>query len=79
MKSLAFFLLTNMFFDGSNGSQAYLIFQPAVKYIKIITYTKFISEWKSKGLSTEIIKPFPTSDNSLTLLIDYYDYNKSIN
>ena len=26
-------------------------------------------------MSDESIKPFPTSDNSLTPLIDYYDYN----
>ena len=32
-------------------------------------------EWKSKGLSDESIKPPPASDNILTPLIDYYDYN----
>ena len=62
-------------FDGGDGYQAYLIFQPVHKYIKIIANTKLISEWKSKGLSAESIKLFPTSDNSLTPLIDYYDYN----
>ena len=50
------------------------MFQPVHKYIKIIANTKFISEWKSKGLPDESIKPFPTSDNSLTPLIDYYEY-----
>ena len=45
------------------------------KYIKIIANTKLISEWKSKGLSEESIKPFPASNNSITPLIDYYDYN----
>ena len=45
------------------------------KYIKIIANTKYICEWKSKGLSDESIKPFPLSDNSLTPLIDYYGYN----
>ena len=34
--------------------------------------TKYISSWKSKGLSDETIKPYATSDNSLTPLIDYY-------
>ena len=63
-----------MFFDGSDGFQAYLIFKPVHKYIKIISNTKLISEWKSKGLSNESIKPFPTSDNSLTPAIDYYNY-----
>ena len=33
--------------------------------------TKYISEWKSKGLSDENIKPPSTSDNSLSPLIDY--------
>ena len=53
-------------FDGEDGSQVYLIFQPVYKYFKFITNTNYISSWKSKGLSDESIKPFPTSDNSLT-------------
>ena len=65
----------NIFFSGGDGSQAYLIFQPLHRYVKIIANTKYISEWKSKGLSDESIKPPPTSDNSLTPLIDYYGYN----
>ena len=63
------------FCSRSDGSQAYLIFQLTHRYVKIITNTKYISEWKSKGLSDESIKPPPTSDNSLTPLIDYYGYN----
>ena len=62
-------------FDGRDDSQVYLIFQPLHRYVKIIANTKYISEWKSKGLSDESIKPPPTSDNSLTPLIDYYGYN----
>ena len=62
-------------FDGGDGFQAYLIFQPVYKYFQTITTTNYISSWKSKGLSAESIKPFPTSDNSLTPLIDYYNYN----
>ena len=69
------FFWGNIFFDGGNGSQAYLIFQPVHRYVKIIANTKYISEWKSKGLSGKSIKPPPTSDNSLTPLIDYYGYN----
>ena len=64
--------LVKVLFDRGDGFQAYLIFQPLHKYIKIIANTKYISEWKSKGLSDESIKPFPTSDNNLTPLIDYY-------
>ena len=64
----------NIMFDGGDGFQAYLIFQPVHKFIKIIANTRLISQWQSKGLSDESIKPFPTSDNSLTPLIDYYSY-----
>ena len=66
--------LGNSMFNGEDGFQVYLIFQKTHRYIKIIANTKLISEWKSKRLSDEIIKPFPTSDNSLTPLIDYYGY-----
>ena len=65
-------------FDSGDRSQNYLVFQPVHKYIKIIANTKYISEWKSKGLSEESIKPFPASDNSLASLIDYYSYNKRV-
>ena len=64
----------NKLFDGGDGSQAYLVFQLMHKYIKTIANTKYISEWKSKGLFDESIKSFPTSYNSLTPLIDYYGY-----
>ena len=75
-KNLGFILLGNIFFDGGDGSKAYLIFQPVHRYVKVITNTKYISEWKSKGLSDESIKPPPTSDSSLlTPLTDYYGYN----
>ena len=65
----------NIIFDGGDGSQAYLIFQSVHKYIKTIAKTKYISKWKSEGLSDESIKSFLTSGNSLTPLIDYYDYH----
>ena len=53
IKNLASFLSENIFLGGSDGSQAYLIFQPVHKYIKTIANTKLISEWKSKGLSAK--------------------------
>ena len=34
-----------------NGTQNYLVFQPIKRYFKIIANTKFISLWKSNGLS----------------------------
>ena len=63
-----------MSFAGVDGYQACLIFQPLHKYTKIIANTKYISEWKSRGLSDESFKPPPTSNNSITPLIDY-SYN----
>ena len=53
-----------------DGAPNYLVFQPIKIYFKI--NGKYISSWKSKGLSNETITPYATSDNSLTPLIDYY-------
>ena len=52
--------------------QNYLVFQTINKYIKVITNTDYVSSWKSKGLSPESVKPPTTSDNSLTLALNYY-------
>ena len=41
------------------------------RHFKVIANTKYISEWKSKRLSSESIKPPSTSDNSLSPLIHY--------
>ena len=54
-----------------DGAQNYLVFQPIQRFFKI-TNKKYISSWKSKGLSDETITPYATSDNSLTPLIDHY-------
>ena len=54
-----------------DGTQNYLVFQPVSRHFKIIANTKFISSWKSKGLSNKTITPYATSDNSLTPLIDH--------
>ena len=67
-------------FDGEDGFQAYLIFQSVYRYFKTITNTNYFSSiyiftYRFTGLSAESIKPFPTSGNSLTPLIDYYSYN----
>ena len=75
------------YFIGKNcfeedGTQNYLVFQPMHRYFRI-SNKKYISSWKSKGLSDETITPDATSDNSLTPLIDHYDsrirlkFNKS--
>ena len=64
------------YFIGKNyfeedDTQNYLVFQPMHKYFKI-TNKKYISSWKSKGLSDKTITPYATSDNSLPPLIDHY-------
>ena len=59
----------------SDGTQNYLTFQPMYRYFKVIVNAKNISEWKSKGLSDESIKPPSTSDTSLSPIINYL-YNK---
>ena len=43
------------------------------RYFKVIANAKNISQWKSKGLSDEIIKPPSTSDTILSPLINYLD------
>ena len=47
-----------------DGVQNYLVFQSLNKYFKVITHanTKYISSWKSKGLSDESITPPAASD-----------------
>ena len=55
---------------GEDGAQNYLVFKPIKRYFKIIN-TKYISSWKSKGLSDETITSYATSDNSITPLIDH--------
>ena len=54
-----------------DGAQNYLVFQWIHRYFKIAN-RKYISSWKSKGLSDKTVTPYATSDNSLTPLIDYY-------
>ena len=61
-------------FESEDGSQAYLIFQAVYRYFKTVTNTNYISLWKSKGLSTESIKPPRIFDNSLAPELSYYDY-----
>ena len=46
--------------------------QPLSKYFKLKANTKYISSWKSKGLSDETIKSYATSDNSRIPYINRY-------
>ena len=50
---LSYFIGKNYFEE--DGSQSYLVFQPISSYFKIIANTKFISSWKSDGLSDKTI------------------------
>ena len=58
-----------------DGTQNYLVFQPIIRYFKvntIINVADYVLSWKFKGLSAETIKPPTTSDNSLTLTLNYF-------
>ena len=55
-----------------DGTQNYLVLQPIIRYFRITVNTKYVSSWKSKGLSDKTATPYATSDNSLTPLIDHY-------
>ena len=64
-KTFVLLFAGNILFNGEDGSQAYLIFQPLYRYFKTVTNTNYILSWKSRGLSSENIKLPTTSDNSL--------------
>ena len=52
-----------------DGTQNYLVFQPIVRYFKILPNTNYVLSWRSKGLSAENIKSHTTSP------LTAYDYN----
>ena len=45
------------YFVADDGTKKYLAFHPMKKYFKKIDNTDYISEWKPKGLSNEVIIP----------------------
>ena len=55
-----------------DGTQSYLVFQPLNKYFKLIANTKYISLWKSEGLSDENITAPTTSDYKLNPQFSYF-------
>ena len=61
-------------FDSSYfNRKSCLIFQPLNKYFKVGHGSfYYVLSWTSKGLYNESIKPPTTSDNSLTLILNYY-------
>ena len=48
-------------FVGDDCTESYLAFKPIHRYFKMTANTKYISEWKSKELSDESMKPLATS------------------
>ena len=59
-----------------DGTQNYLVFQPIVRYFKILPNTNYVLSWKSKGLSAETIKshttsPLTASDYNLIPTLSY--------
>ena len=58
-----------------NETQNYLAFQPVFRYFKRIGNSNHISEWKSKGLSDEIINLPAASNNSLSPAINHINTN----
>ena len=75
MKKLKVFYLS--YFIGKSyfeedGTQNYLLFQSLNKYFKIITNTKYVLPWQSKGLLDKTIKPITTSDYKLNRQLNYF-------
>ena len=67
---LGYFIGKNHFEE--DGTQNYLVFQPLNKYFRIITNTKYISSWQSKGFSNENITAPTTSDYKLNPQLSYF-------
>ena len=52
------------YFDGSDGTKNYLVFQPMYKYFKtsVKGSTTYVPSWESKGLPNEKISSITTSN-----------------
>ena len=63
-------------FDEEDCKQDYLVFLSKRKYFKLnlaINVIDRVLSWRSKGISSESIKPPKTSDNSLNPEFSYYN------
>ena len=67
---LSYFIGKNHFEE--DDTQNYLVFQPLSKYSKIITNTKYILSWQSKGFSGENSTAPTTSDYKLNPQLSYF-------
>ena len=68
------------YFD-EDGTQNYLVFLPIFRYFKVnvtTIVTNYVLSWKSKAFSDETVKAPSTSDNSLTLSINYINNTDKI-
>ena len=65
------YFIGKSFFE-EDGAQNYLVFQPIIRYFKLIANTDYILSWKSKGLSDESIRPPTEFDNSTNPKLNYY-------
>ena len=67
-----------------DGAQNYLVFQPIVRYFKILPSTNYVLSWKSKGLSAKTIKshttsPLTASDYNLIPTLSYSGTKTKLN
>ena len=65
------YFISKSHFD-EDGTQNYLVFQPIIRYFKLIASTFYIWSWRSKGLSDESIRPPTKLDNSTNPKLNYY-------
>ena len=64
------YFISKSHFD-EDGTQNYLVFQPIIRYFKLIASTFYIWSWRSKGLSDESIRPPTKLDNSTNPKLNY--------
>ena len=75
LKNLSYFSGKNYFDE--DGAQNYLVFQSMLKYFTLDD--KWITKWKSKGLSNENLEAISTSDTTLSPEINYYKNKLRLN
>ena len=54
-----------------DGTQYYLVFQPILEYFTL--NSDWITKWKSKKVSKKSLEVVSKTDNTLTLLFNYYE------
>lgn len=69
-------ILNGAIYFAEDGLKNYLAFQPIFRYLKTPANDIMVMEWKSKGLSTESIKPPAVLDNCLNPRLGYFSNPK---